>query len=61
MTDIDAIHNEPGWKTSPVKCRICGEFHISVYPTDIVDECAQECHKCGHKACEPVDHPDDEV
>jgi len=46
------------WKSSWVKCRICGDEHMSVYPENILDECRQECAKCGHMTCEPSEGPE---
>lgn len=41
------------WITSTVECRLCGTSHVSVYPSDILDEERQECPDCGHMSCGP--------
>lgn len=48
------------WRHGWVVCRICGHRHMSVWPMDIVDECAQECSRCGHLACEPEECEEDQ-
>lgn len=54
MMDATPEEGDEGpWKTCMVKCRMCGERHVSVHPVNVVDEAMLECHSCHNMTCEP--------
>lgn len=58
MEDDRPIEDKPhkaGW----LRCRMCGDRFVAVWPVSIVDEERQECGSCGHMTCGPEEEEEE--
>lgn len=55
IIDFTKYREKRKWVASMALCAQCGNKHVAVYPTDIINEFEQQCPYCGAMACFPIE------